>query len=209
MRLLSFAALGLLTAFILSSCGQMKPEESCGFVQNVYGQRISWKGSLPVPLYVHSSYPAQYYPALDQAIQVWETALGRKLFKVVNYSLGGPIDPRRDGNNVIYWMSSWEANKVNEQARTSVHWEGDQIRETDIRINAYNKSTGQGFNFYIDYPLNSSDVHLPSLLIHELGHVLGLKHNDSGTSVMATYLQAQMLRNKVGDTDVKSARCEY
>lgn len=209
MRLLSVAALGLLAAFILSSCGQMKPEEACGFVQNVYGQRISWKGSLPISLYVHSSVPAQYYPAIDQAIQSWENVLGRKLFKVVSYSYNGPLDPRRDGVNVIYWMNSWEANKTNEQARTSVYWEGDQIRETDIRINAYNKATNVGFNFYIDYALNGSDVHLPSLLVHELGHVLGLKHNDGGTSVMATYLAAQARRDKIGDTDMKSARCEY
>ena len=209
MRLWIAVALGLLASFILASCSKHSAQTACGFVQNVYGERISWKGNLPVNLYVHQSFPSQYYSALDDAIRTWETTLGRKLFHVVNYSLSGPVDPHRDGSNVIYWMNNWETNKSNEQARTSVYWEGDQIRETDIRINAFNPTTGVGFRFYTDYPLNASDVHLPSLLLHELGHILGLKHNDTGSSVMATYLPSQTVRTKIGDIDVNSARCEY
>ncbi len=100
-------------------------------------------------------------------------------------------------------MPTWEAEKASEQARTSVYWVGDQIREADIRINAKN------FTFYSETPSGYRDVHLQSLLIHELGHVLGLRHKDDTASVMATYLASQTLRINLSDADKENVNCEY
>ena len=206
---LVFAPLALV---FLQACGpnplsflqpSYSPQEDCGFVQNVYGQRISWKGNLPIPLYVHESYPKEYIGALQSAIQKWEQLAGKPLFQVMGYGSGGPLNPRQDGSNVIYYMNTWEDNRPSEQARTYVYWVGDVIREADIRINAKN------FTFYWQSPKTNSDVHIESLLIHELGHVLGLKHNDSGGSVMATYLSALTTRVAIAGLDTKSLKCEY
>ncbi len=190
----------------LQACAPKAPEqqEDCGFVQNVYGQRISWKASVPVTLHLHESFPDSAIPALQSAMTVWETRLGRTLFKISNEpKIIGPITPKQDGKNVLYWMSAWEAEKASEQARTSVYWIGNQIQEADMRLN------DQNFDFYVETALSNKDVHLESLLVHELGHVLGLKHKDTGDSVMATYLASLMERNDLAETDIEGASCEY
>lgn len=199
----------LLPILLFSGCGpkqqQHQSQVDCGFVQNVYGERISWKDSAPIALYVHESFPTEMLPGLQKAIDDWSEVLGHPAFKIVQtgYQSSGP---RQDGVNVIYWMSTWESNKTTEQARTSIYWLGDQIREADIRINA---SPISHFTYYIDTTSNPQDIHLESLLVHELGHVLGLKHKEDQGSVMATYLAGHTLRNKISDADKEDIKCEY
>ncbi|MEY4615966.1 MAG: hypothetical protein RJB66_926 [Pseudomonadota bacterium] len=180
-----------------------KAEEPCNFVQNVYGQRISWKDQVPIPLLVHADFPREHLPALDRAIQVWESAAGHRLFAIINTSFRDNDAPTKDNRSVIYWMRSWESEKKTEQARTSIYWIGEQIREADLKVNA------KDFSFYSDSPQQNSEVHLESLLIHELGHVLGLRHNDDGGSVMATYLATITKRDELSTADKDSMACEY
>lgn len=180
-----------------------KSQDDCGFVQNAFGERISWKGSIPVTMYVHSSVPPEYFAAIQSAADVWEKQAGRKLFEIVTQPLTGPINPIKDGSNVIYLMKNWESDRSSEQARTSIYWVGDQIKEADIRINAQ-------FNFYFNQKTaTSNSVNIEALLIHEMGHVLGLKHKDQGGSVMATYLPSGSDRVHLAETDGSSLQCEY
>jgi predicted Zn-dependent protease len=180
-----------------------KSEDSCNFVQNVYGERVSWKGNLPIILHVHKSFPQMYLPALYEATQIWENAVGRRLFEIANGRNLETINPRQDQVSVVYWMNTWEADKPSEQARTSIYWAGNTIQEADLRINNKN------FSFYIDSPAKDTDVQLTSLLVHELGHVLGLKHNDQEPSVMATYLAMHTIRKDLSAQDLTSIECEY
>jgi hypothetical protein len=212
MRKTVLGVIMLLSALWLTACGQtladamnpsFDPENDCGFVQNIQGQRISWKSNLPVRIAIHSSVPSQFYPALEAAMRKWETATGRPMFQIVSYNVQGPLAPRQDGVSLIYWMNTWESNRASEQARASVYWVGDEIREADIRINA------KDFSYYVNQPTSGRDVHLESLVVHELGHVLGLKHKDTGGSVMATYLPSSTNRASVSKSDVESVRCEY
>lgn len=199
--------LGLLLVSLISlsmvACApRHKSQPDCGFVQNVYGERISWKDSGPVGLYVHESFPPHLIPALQKAMDSWALVLGRPAFRIIQTGYQSSI-PRQDGVNVVYWMTTWEAEKATEQARTSIYWLGDQIREADIRVNAKN------FTFFLDVTVNPQSIHLESLLLHELGHVLGLKHKDDKVSVMATYLASNATRTEISDTDKENIKCEY
>jgi hypothetical protein len=195
-------------SLLLANCGLNKSDShgnaqpDCGFVQNVYGERISWKDSAAIPLFIHESFPAEMLPGLQRAMSRWDQVLGRPVFRIVQtgYQSAGPA---QDGVNVVYWMKTWEDNKSTEQARTSVYWVGDQIKEADIRINNKN------FSFYLDGSGQPGLVHLESLLVHELGHVLGLKHRDEAGSVMATYLASQTQRTAISAMDLKDVKCEY
>src|SRR5690606_31505228 len=113
------------------------------------------------------------------AARTWEERAGRRLFDIETRKIQGG-EPQKNGMSIIYWRSTWESDRASEQARTTVYWIGDQIKEADIRVNA------QDFRFY--WNQHSVGINIEALILHELGHVLGLKHRDEGGSVMATYL---------------------
>lgn len=196
-----------LIAFALQACAP-KSQEDCGFVQNVYGERISWKGQYPVTLYLHESVPEQYTASIVSAARTWQDAAGKPLFNIVtNQRISGPINPQKDSRNIIYFLTTWEEDKPSEQARTSIFWIGDQIKEADVRINGK-------FTYYWNQPgttsINrASSINIEALIIHELGHVLGLKHKDGSNSVMATYLSNNSDRVNIADTDRSALQCEY
>jgi predicted Zn-dependent protease len=196
----------LLFAFVVlvtTSCAKPKAQKDCGYVQNVYGERVSWKQNTPVSIYMHSSVPTDYEAAIRQAAETWNKARGKTLFIINSKRVSESV--ARDGLNVIYYQSTWEQEKAAEQARTSMYWMGDQVYEADIRINA------QYYKFYTNNtsPTTTSAVNMESLILHELGHVLGLRHNDAAPSVMATYLKPVEDRSQLQESDKSSLACEY
>lgn len=203
-----FSFLLVLIAFGLQGCAP-KSQDDCGFVQNVYGERISWKGVVPVTMYLHESVPQQYVGAIEAAAATWQDATGKRLINInTTERVTGPINPQKDGRNIVYFFNTWESDKGSEQARTSIYWIGDQIKEADMRINAKN------FTYYWNQPGTAStatanSVNIEALVIHEMGHVLGLKHKDRDSSVMATYLASNTDRVIVAETDKSALQCEY
>ena len=194
----------LMTSSMLIAACAPKSQEDCGFVQNVYGERVSWKSDVPVTMYLHESVPQEYVNAIVSAADTWEKNSGRRLFNIVTSTrITGPAEPHKDGKNVIYFLNIWEANRASEQARTSMHWNGDQIQEADIRVN------DKDFNFYWNQGKSAGAVNIEALILHEMGHVLGLKHKDSGGSVMATYLSSGSDRTQLASADVTDLKCEY
>lgn len=187
----------------LQACSP-KSQKDCGFVQNVYGERISWKGNLPVVMHLHESVPAEYAMSMASAAETWNRSAGRKVIEVrTDQRILGDGSVQKDNLNVIYFNNSWESDKSNEQARTSVYWIGDQIKETDIKINS------KDFSFYTNQNSNNGGVNIEALVLHEMGHVLGLKHKDAEGSVMATYLASNSDRVQVQGTDIDALKCEY
>lgn len=205
-------------AFTMVSC---KPKEAqdCGFVQNVYGQRISWKSKEPIQLVIHSSVPTELRQAIYRATQTWESHAGQKLFNIIEDSSQVSIEPKKDGKNVIYFMHSWEPDRRSEQGRTSVYWADDQIMESDIRINAANFSfydqdpaqlvLASGIDGTVNALSNSEGYNFEALVLHELGHFLGLKHTTEKSSVMVTHLSAYTNRTVLSQSDGDSIRCAY
>ena len=117
-------------------------------------------------MHIDSGVPNAYYNAIHAAADKWNLAIGREVIKI-----GGVVQtdgvPKQDGANVIYVLRSWEPERTNEQARTTVYWAGDRIFEADVRINAHD------FDFFTDTPV-AGKVDIQSLILHEFGHVLGL-----------------------------------
>ncbi len=201
-------------AAFLSSCSP-KPQNDCGFVQNIYGQRISWKAKSPVKLYIHSSVPSELRPAIYRAAATWDGQIGKKVFEISEDSSQLGSFPARDQKNTIYFLPDWESDKTSEQGRTSVYWAGDEIQEADIRINAADFSyydqnsqllTGsarlkqQGRTVTDGYSFEA-------LMLHEMGHFLGLKHREG--TVMATHLAAFVNRTQLVGADQEAVTCEY
>ena len=184
----------------------MPAEAPCNFVQNHNQQRVSWSHDLPINIYLDNSYPQQYESAVRDAINKWNkvgrTIAGQDFFRIRANSPGAPY-PAQDGYTKIYFLDSWEADKPSEQARTTVYWTGSRIYEADIRVN------NKDFDFYLGNNSDPSRVHMESLMVHELGHVLVLAHTDDHASVMQVTLANGKSRAELGDIDISSLSCEY
>ena len=206
-RFIMFIILGA----ALNSCAPKKSED-CGFVQNVYGQRISWKSSSPIQFYISNSVPAELKPAIHRAAASWEQTLGRKVFEVIEENSSQTSTPGRDKKNGIYFLGQWESDRKSEQGRTSVYWAGDEIQEADIRINSADFSYyDQNQSQLVKAASNKSSAgyNFEALVLHELGHFLGLKHREDGGTVMAKELGAYANRIKVASVDASAVQCEY
>ena len=181
-------------------------DNSCGFVQNIYNKRLSWQGQLPIKLYIHESVPAEMLPSIERAINTWDKSIGKKMFEIVKIKKEGgkELANFKDGTNTIYWFNKgeWKGDK-DDQAKTVISWVGSQIKQANILINA------DTMRFYSDVATGLNEVDLESVILHELGHVLGLKHNDKRPGVMATYLRENSERRGILTADLDSVRCEY
>lgn len=203
-----------LTMILFSSCSP-KPQNDCGFVQNVYGQRISWKSESPIQLFISSSVPVTLRAGIYRAAATWESQLGRKVFEVSEDSTKISGVPNRDQKNAIYFLKDWESDKTSEQGRTSVYWAGDEIQEADIRINAadfsyydQNPQVLTGSARLVSQGRTATDGYsFEALVLHEMGHLLGLKHREG--TVMATHLSAFSNRTQLTSSDQESISCGY
>lgn len=175
-------------------------QEACGFVQNSFGQRVSWKRSLPIKMYLDPTFPPEYEATLREAAQKWEEVLQRSLF-VFERSTEKSTQAR-DSRNVIYWKDLWDVANEKLQAVSSLSWYRNQLLEADLQINH------QHFSYYTEAPQSGQDVHLTSLLVHELGHILGLNHVKE-KSVMITVLDYLLKRDLPTEEDKAHIRCEY
>lgn len=203
--------------FIVQACGKVfHPEKACNFVQNSRIQRVSWKNETPVTINIDSSVPEIYYEAILSAMERWEQAMQRDLFKFGGVVSGGQ-NALKDGASIIYWLENWgsgeqclssNTSKVAcEQARTTIYWMGEQIYEADIMVNA---SATSNFTYSASEEAKGGEVDFESLMVHELGHVLGLSHNDIDVeSVMARTLPNGLLRREPSEEDLDSLHCEY
>lgn len=205
-RLRYFAAAGVLVGLVMvQACSeQLKPESSCNFVQNGQYQRVSWS-SKTITLQVDPSVPSKYLSAIETSVEIWNGKLANTQIRLQKTGLSGAAgSAKKDGVSKIYWRNTWDANKPNEQARTTVYWSGDHIYEADLQVNAKN------FTYFTSAETPSMDqVHLESLIVHELGHVLGLAHTNASGSVMKPNLLSGYKRDEPGQTDLSSLKCEY
>jgi len=90
------------------------------------------------------------------------------------------------------------------KAMSSLTWNNSQLVEADVKIDA------QYYSYYVTSPTSQLDVHLESLFVHELGHVLGLKHvNSSTSSVMLQVLDFLLKRELPTAADQANLKWEY
>lgn len=188
--------------FTLVGCGPTPaPQQACNFVQNSDQQRVSWKGQLPIDIYVHESVPTNFIAPLLRAMARWELQTGHKLFRLAG-TQSGPLSPSQDGQSVVYWYTQWTQSSQSEQAQTTIYWQSDRINEADIVVD--------GGNFtYSENDPTAAEVDFESLMIHELGHVLGYKHITDQPSVMAPTLADGVERRTLESEDLSSFQCEY
>jgi hypothetical protein len=160
-----------------------------GFITNIFGEpRMPMK--LPVQLTLHESFPKEQIDTLKDAMGVWNKASGKKLFILKDDVTKN--EQGRDGLNVIYWITKWDKEEQYE-GLTLNYFLMTPITESDVMINAK----------YI----TTDHVDFKTLLIHELGHVLGLDHSEDNDSVMLPTLPSYVQRHTLGWGDKSNLKC--
>lgn len=183
------------------------PEESCNFQQDAYLQRIHWYGQT-MTIYADASLSPRHIEALQTAIAVWNdtfvNALGRKEIFAYAGVMPQITGAAKDGRNVVTIPEVWPGKSV-ENAHTIVTAKGDSVIDADIELNGNKRFSAQAD------VVQSNEIDLEALLIHELGHALGLKDLDEAEhTIMYGYLWAGASdRRSIGPMDVDALRCEY
>ena len=208
-----FALKIILLGSVLSSCGILlgpgnetdlatESQASCGFLQNSYGQRVAWKQTAPVLFYFDSKFSANDEKSFLLAEKVWEKVVGRPLAVFQRMNADEYWPPGVDQRNTIYYISDWPSAQATQQASTSLYWKKNVIVEADIKVNE------KYFNYFFEDP-DSSRVHFESLMVHELGHALGLIHSSEAPTVMWPQLSLGIVRIQPSEKDQGNVRCEY
>lgn len=178
-------------------------EDDYGFVQNSYGARVSWKTKIPVTVQVDPLINEEFFNAASRAADRWNSLAGKKLIVLEKLPRDEVASPSQDLSSGLYWRTEWADEKNNQQAVTTLFYKGSLISEADIKINA------KDFNFYANEPNSNREVHMESLLVHEFGHLLGLKHSTVWPTVMWSTLAANTVRDVISEKDLSSLKCEY
>jgi len=199
----SLLALLALSSLALVACQpKLTPEEDCNFVMSSEIQRVSWKANLPVKMYISPEVPIELRQAVRIAASKWNLEIGKEALLIYEDD-NTPTKSIKDGINIISWETSWNVNRPSEQARTTITWRGDTINEADILVNAKNHQ------FSAFGEINPSKIDFTALMVHELGHVLGLQHVTGEPSVMNPTLALNTARIDIESVDADSLKCEY
>lgn len=203
---MKFLILILIIAFLCACSRTLPVEDACGFLENTQEQRLTWTENLPITLYIDSSIPNNYVDSIHNAAKTWNDA-GQSIINqdFFTFSSGDPGsgEVAQDGYNKIYLYGGWPF-PVQFEGVTTTYWVGSRIFESDIKID------GANFAYFLDanHPDNSK-IHLESLVLHELGHVIGLAHVLNLDSVMQPNLTVGQVRDVLGQTDLNDIRCGY
>ena len=195
-----------LTCFIIISCGEVFSDRtpssisstcqdhsalSSGYLVSFQCQALSW-GNFPVKLHLDPNLPQIFFDAFDQATKEWNQELGFVVFELA-------IEKSTYNNVQILSSHEWTTSggTLDQQARTLYKYVDNKFISTDIVFNGK-------LQFSLDSTLNS--VHLPTLVKHELGHVLGLSHVDEG--LMQTVLPNSITRH-VSTSEIQKVQNLY
>jgi predicted Zn-dependent protease len=196
---------------IVAGCGGQSPEsqksasienqKSCeGFAANTLGQSLSWSAKFPIVLYPDANVPEQFIESIKNAAKTWNKAVGFSAFQIGDVSTQ-TNPPAQDGKNIIYWLNSWGDKSPDLQATTLLYWNDAGTDEADMLINAQ--------NFKHSTNPNDDELDTESLVLHELGHILGLGHISLPSSVMAERLPFGTTRRSLSVDDINHIKCEY
>ncbi len=132
------------------------------------GLPIKWK-SLPVKICVHESVPRKQRQAMMKAMEVWNQAFPKPLFATPCESKTPLNKIEKIDDHSIYWVTHDFHQFTEKTSLARTIYEFDQktgeMTDTDIVINAE----------YFNWDRTNAD--LKTVMIHELGHVLGLRHH--------------------------------
>ncbi len=178
LRLIAALTLNFLVLVLSISNANAAPTRN-GIAVTQSGKPRQWK-TLPVRICTTEGVPGLVQTALEKASEVWNRDLGIQVFKIGCKVSSNDLNQAGQTGPAVYWVKSGFGSSGDPLAlaRTLSSFDDTtgEMLDADILINA------EAFDW------SKIDADLESILIHELGHVLGLQHlYASITSVMNQY----------------------
>ena len=174
---------------VLSACAP-KTGGECNFRKTVYGKTLK-HDTIPVELFIAKDFPADYTEHLLEAVK--EINRDREYLKIST----GSFSKTKNGYNEIFLVNPWVQHERSFLAVTRAWWSVNSIVENDMLVNV------QDFNY------RSDGKSFKSLMVHELLHVLGMKHDDSDPeSIMYPYTLVSQ-REYMTEKEYKNLECAY
>ena len=168
----------------------------------------------PLQMNVHATIPKKFHDDIQLAIDTWNSAAGRELIQIKNWQRTEAFVQR-----TIMRANSWMRDSMNSRARrvlASMYHDGGNIAVNfSLSLKWMNLLRLRNYARDIAAPLLSR--HEPifyNMLLHELGHVLGLPHRraEYGAITMTPYTTVGGLadyhaKRPLSLKEVKLARC--
>lgn len=195
----------LVVAVMLTSCGSLEELREISDdprVKAVTGGKDSPMWAAPQPLYVSHDATQQTAEATHNATRAWNDAIGRVVVYYAGRQDGVAVTelfaPLRDNVSVVYWLTDWEkqTGKSVTTLGTTVWSESmGLMSKADVLLNA---------DYYdiVDAEVEYG-VDAESLLLHEIGHMLGLDHSDMKGDVMLPTMGIGVTARELSDNDRK------
>ena len=174
---------------------------------------IKWKSqsSFPLNLKLSSDFTGDEQTAIDDSADVWSTEVGSsaQFFNttVANISTKSSLDDYDDSTLGVYKIHDWPSSLPNTalavtQIRGRQKSSYIQITHADILVNY------DYFSFATD---GSWGYDLQTVLVHEMGHFLGLFHNNSSinSSVMYPSIGRFTVNQTPYETDTNNLIAKY
>jgi len=177
-------------------------KDSCFYNIDSTGNLISWAPDQRIVFYFENDVPEEMKSAIKDAAAKWTSTSGENLIQISPKTVDSSTT-KLDYKNIIYWIKDSSYFNTKEQGRTFTRWKRAKITDSDILINA------TAFQFFLQAPAAGSKIHLGSLLVHEFGHALGLRHIPFPQSLMFPSLDYLQVRTTLSSIDSKTLRCEY
>lgn len=150
----------------------LKKNEKEILMSNVYGDTFIWE-NYPIILKIKKEFPNDKKEILVREINNLNKIMKMEIFKIENSKI-------TEKDNIVSWNNL--VFRKGEQARTAISFKGNVYKKVNLYFN--------------EAELKSIDF--SSLVRHELGHAIGLKHQESG--LMSEYLSVRQIK----DWDLKT-----